>query len=311
MKRYGFGVDVGGTTCKLGLFADDGTLLEKWEIPTDRTDGGSHILPDVAAAIEGALARHQIARGDVLGVGVGVPGAVLNGVVNRCVNLGWGVVAVERELAALTGFPVRAANDANLAALGEAWMGSGRDYRSVVLITLGTGVGGGVVLDGEIRNGAHGAGGELGHIVVRPEETLRCSCGNCGCLEQYASATGVARLARERLARGEESVLRGAEPLTAREVFDAAKAGDALARSVADEVCALLGRAAATVCNVVDPEAVLIGGGMSRAGQILLDGMAESFRASAFHACRNTPILLASLGNDAGIYGGMRLVLGK
>ena len=310
--QYGFGVDVGGTTCKLGLFTDDGTLLEKWEIATDVTDGGKNILPNIAAAITDQMTERGMARGDVAGIGVGVPGAVRDGVVNRCVNLGWGVVEVERELSALTGLPVRAANDANIAALGEAWMGSGRDYRSIVMITLGTGVGGGVILDGKIWNGAHGAGGELGHIMVNPEETLRCGCGNCGCLEQYASATGVARIAKQRLARSNEwSVLRSADELTAREVFDAAKDGDALAFSVVREVCTLLGRAVATVCNVVDPEAVLIGGGMSRAGQIILDEMEDGFRSAAFPACRDTKILLASLGNDAGIYGGMRLVLDR
>ena len=311
MKKYGYGVDLGGTTCKLGLFETNGTLVEKWEIPTDTSENGVRILPDIAAAIQGNMKAHNVTPKDVCGVGIGVPGAVnADGVVNRCVNLGWGVVDVRGELSKLCGLPVRVANDANIAALGEAWMGAGQGFGSIVMVTLGTGVGGGIVIDGKILNGQNGAAGEMGHIRVNPKETVPCNCGNRGCLEQYASATGIVRVARNRLEQyKKETALKKFDPLTAKDVFDEAKAGDVLANDVVKEVCTLLGGAIATVCNVVNPEAVLIGGGVSKAGLILLGALEEGFHQGVFHACRDTKILLATLGNDAGIYGGVRLTL--
>ncbi len=315
MKRYGYGVDLGGTTCKLGLFETDGTLLDKWEIPTNREDDGKYILSDISDAIRKKTAERGLKKADIWGVGIGVPGAVdNNGVVNRCVNLGWGVVDVRGDLADLTGLPVRVANDANIAALGEAWMGAGKGYSSIIMVTLGTGVGGGVIVDGKILNGFNGAAGEMGHIRVNPDEILPCSCGNKGCLEQYASATGIVRMAKLRLQEKspeekdkkwenakKETALRHHENLTAKDVFDDAKAGDAFAGKVVHEVCTILGSAIGTVCNIVNPEAVLIGGGVSKAGLILLSELEEGFHLSVFHACRNTKILLATLGNDSGI----------
>ncbi len=313
MERYGFGIDLGGTTCKLGLFQVDGTLMEKWEIPTDTRENGKNVLPDIAASVEEKIRQHHISREQIIGAGIGVPGAVNNeGVVNRCINLGWGIVPVSKELSSLLSVPVYTANDANVAALGEAWKGSGNGYSSIAMITLGTGIGGGVVLDGQIINGFHGAAGELGHIVVNPEEQDACNCGNHGCIEQYASATGIVRQARKQLAESSvDSVLRKEQDLSAKSVFDAAKAGDVLAKKIAEEVCDMLGRVIGTICNVINPEAVIIGGGVSRAGDILLELVQEGFRNSVFHASRDTVIRLASLGNDAGIYGAMKLLLNK
>jgi len=313
MEYYGFGIDLGGTTCKLGLFQADGTLMEKWEISTDTRENGKNVLPDIAASVEEKIRQHHISREQIIGAGIGVPGAVNSeGVVNRCINLGWGIVPVSEELSSLLGVPVYTANDANVAALGEAWKGSGNGYSSIAMITLGTGIGGGVVLDGQIINGFHGAAGELGHIVVNPEEQDACNCGNHGCIEQYASATGIVRQARKQLAESrEDSVLRKEQNLSAKSVFDAAKAGDALAKKIAAEVCNMLGRVIGTICNVINPEAVIIGGGVSRAGEILLELVQEGFQDSVFHASRDTVIRLASLGNDAGIYGAMKLLLNK
>ena len=313
MERYGFGIDLGGTTCKLGLFQVDGTLMEKWEIPTDTRENGKNVLTDIAASVEEKIRQHHISREQIIGAGIGVPGAVNNeGVVNRCINLGWGIVPVSKELSSLLSVPVYTANDANVAALGEAWKGSGNGYSSIAMITLGTGIGGGVVLDGQIINGFHGAAGELGHIVVNPEEQDACNCGNHGCIEQYASATGIVRQARKQLAESSvDSVLRKEQDLSAKSVFDAAKAGDVLAKKIAEEVCDMLGRVIGTICNVINPEAVIIGGGVSRAGDILLELVQEGFRNSVFHASRDTVIRLASLGNDAGIYGAMKLLLNK
>ena len=309
--RYGFGVDVGGTTVKLAWFDEEGTLLHKWEIPTVTEGGGSAILPDIAKAVEGFLAENKIDKSQVIGIGVGVPGPVNDqGVVNRCVNLGWGVFNVAQTLSELTGLPVRAGNDANVAALGEAWKGGGMGCDNMVLATLGTGVGGGIIIGGKPVSGAHGAGGELGHIPLCKDETEPCGCGKFGCAEQYCSATGVVRVTKRYLdAHDTPSVLRDLETLTAKDIFDAAKAGDAAAQEALEQVYDLMGQFLASICCVADPEVVVLGGGVSRAGQPLLDGTRKYFDRYVFHASRNTRFALASLGNDAGAYGAFKLVL--
>lgn len=308
--KYGFGVDVGGTTCKLGFFAEGGALLEKWEIHTDTRDNGSRIPVDIAAAIENKLQERGIAKADVLGVGVGVPGPVLDdGTVKRCVNLGWGVINISEILGDLLQLPVKAGNDANVAALGEMWRGGGMGYENVVMVTLGTGVGGGIVLGGKILSGTNGAAGEIGHMKVEEQETATCGCGNHGCLEQYVSATGIVRMAKKRLAEDDTpTVLRNVDNLTAKDVADAAKAGDAVALEQMEQLGRILGTAMANVACVVDPQIIVIGGGVSRAGQILIDAVERRFRQRAFHACADTRFALATLGNDAGIYGCMKMV---
>ena len=311
MKEYGFGVDVGGTTCKLGFFKTDGTLLDKWEIVTDTSNNGANILKDITDAIYEKMAENNITKDDVQGIGVGVPGAVTpDGVVNRCVNLGWGVVPIEKDLAEISGMKVRAANDANIAALGEAWMGGGKGCDSVVMVTLGTGIGGGIVINNQIITGHHGAAGEIGRIVVNPDEILECNCGNHGCIEQYASATGIVRLAKRHMDRSQKaSPIRDIADLTAKDVFDYAKKKDELSVEIVETVCGLLGKLIAKICNVVNPEIVLIGGGVSKAGNIIIENMMEDFTSEVFHASKDTKIALATLGNDAGIYGGLRLIL--
>lgn len=308
--KIGFGVDLGGTTVKLAVFDPQGKMLCKWEIPTVTENRGEKILPDIAGAILGYLEKEKIAKDDVIGIGIGVPGPVnTQGVVNGCNNLGWGVVEVEKVLSDLTGFPVKAGNDASVAALGESWVG-GKECENMVFVTLGTGVGGGIVVEGELLFGAHGAGGEIGHMVMNPLETIPCSCGNYGCLEQYGSATGIVRLAKEALAKTDApSSLRNAEKLTCKDVFDAAKAEDALAQAVLEQVYAYLGAAIANICNTVDPDAVVIGGGVSKAGQLLLDGIERHFKRHVFHAVAPVEFRLAQLGNDAGAYGAYKLIL--
>ncbi len=311
MKTYGFGVDIGGTTVKLGLFCTDGTLLDKWEIPTRTEDDGSHILPDVAEAIKGKIAEKAIDPSDVQGVGVGVPGPVTpEGIVRKCVNLGWGVFNVEDTLSELTGYPVKAGNDANVAALGEMWQGAGKGSDNIVMVTLGTGVGGGVIIDGHIVAGATGAGGEIGHIPVNAQETETCGCGKTGCLEQYASATGVVRLTKRALAASDQpSSLRTLAEVTAKDTFDAAKAGDTLALEVVEQFGEILGRGLAAIACVVNPEIFVIGGGVSKAGTIITDVVAKYYVPNAFHACREAQFKLAELGNDAGMYGCVRMIL--
>ena len=314
MAKYGFGLDLGGTTCKCGLFTNEGELLDKWEVPTDTSNGGVNILKNLAAAVKEKMAEKNISADDVSGVGIGIPGPVSgDGVVNRCVNLGWGVFNVEKEFSdELGGIKVKAGNDANVAALGEAWMGAAKEYSSSVMVTLGTGVGGGVIINDEIITGAAGAAGEIGHIRVNYTEEMTCGCGNHGCLEQYCSATGIARLAKIRLAMNEdESGLRAipTEIIDAKAVFDEAKKGDVVAKEVVKRACEYLAQGLQVISAVVNPEAFVIGGGVSKAGQILIDEVEYRFNQIAFHGCRNTKIILATLGNDAGIYGAMKLIL--
>lgn len=314
MKQYAVGFDLGGTTCKIGFFRTDGTLLEKWEVSTDRKDDGIHIIPNLAENIRSYLKGKKISTDEIEGAGIGVPGAVTpDGTVNRCVNLGWNDKRpVGKQMSELTGFPVVVGNDANVAAMGEYFRGAGQDTQSMVMVTLGTGIGGGIVIENRLLTGFNGAGGEIGHIHVDDTETEKCGCGNKGCIEQYASATGIVRMAQKALLRESmDSPLRKLEHLTAKDVFDEAKAGDRLAGIVVDEVCTRLGRMLAIVANVVNPEVFVIGGGVSKAGQIIIDRLRPSFEQYAFHACRNTRIELAKLGNDAGIYGGVGLVLSK
>ena len=311
MKKYGFGVDIGGTTIKMGFFETNGTLLDKWEIKTNTANGGADILSDVAKAIDNKLAQEGISKNDVQGIGIGVPGPVKSdGVVNRCVNLGWGIVNVSEELGALTGLQVKVGNDANVAALGEMWQGGAKGCKDVVMVTLGTGVGGGIIIDGKIVAGFHGAGGEIGHINVNPDEIEACNCGNYGCLEQYASATGIVRMAKRKLAKtDDETTLRKFEPLTAKDIFDEAKAGDEVAKELVDELGEILGATLAKICCVVNPEAVVIGGGVSKAGTILIDTVQDHFKETAFFAAKETRFELATLGNDAGIYGCAAMIL--
>lgn len=309
--RYGFGVDVGGTTIKLAYFDHEGNMLHKWEIPTNTANNGEAILPDIAAAIGGYLKENRIPDQDIIGIGVGVPGPVNDeGIVNKCVNLGWGQVDLHTTLSKLTGFGVKAGNDANVAALGECWKGGGAGAKNMVMATLGTGIGGGIIVGGRLIAGAHGAGAEIGHIVVNKEETESCGCGNRGCIEMYGSATGVVRVAKRYLAAYDgPSCLRGLENLQCKDVFDGAKAGDGAALAILEQVYDLLGNFAATVCAVADPEVVVFGGGVSKAGQVLIDGISRYFQKYAFHACRGTRLTLASLGNDAGAYGAFKLAL--
>ena len=309
--RYGFGVDLGGTTVKIAYFNENGDLLDKWEIPTVIADAGKQILPDIAASVDNYLQAKYIDKSQIIGIGIGVPGPVDGkGVVNKCVNLGWGVFNIHEELSALTGLPVRAGNDANVAALGEAWKGGGNGCDNMIMATLGTGVGGGIIVDGKPVSGVHGAGGEIGHMVLNHHETERCGCGKRGCTEQYCSATGVVRVAKRHLSTSSKaSSLRNIVNLTCKDVFDAGKAGDALALEILEQVYGYLGRFLANVCVVVDPEIVVLGGGVSRAGQMLLTGAKKYFDQYIFHASRDIRFALASLGNDAGAYGAFKLVL--
>lgn len=311
MKTYCFGIDVGGTSVKCGLFHTDGTLVEKWEIPTRTENNGQNILPDVAETINAKIAEKNIDKADVEGVGIGIPGPINSRGEAACaVNLYWGFTPVAQILGDLTGLKAQAGNDANVAALGEAWKGAAAGAQNIIMITLGTGVGGGIIINGKILAGSHGAGGEIGHALVVRGEEEKCNCGNHGCLEQYASATGIVRVAGRVLAASEDdSTLRELQNITAKDVLDAFKAGDAVAVRIMEYVGDLLGGAIAGFTTVVDPEAIVIGGGVSKAGQPLIDCIEKYYQRYAFSSCKETPIVLATLGNDAGIYGAAKMVL--
>lgn len=310
MKEYCFGIDIGGTTIKCGLFTVHGEVLDKWEIKTRTENNGINILPDVAEAVSGKIAEKGLRREEIAGVGVGVPGPVdEEGNVPVAVNLHWGYVQLSKQLTELTGLPVKAGNDANVAALGEMWKGGAAGCHNVVMVTLGTGVGGGIIINGQIVTGSNGAGGEIGHIHVDDTIEQVCGCGNQGCLEQVASATGIVYLAKRKLAScSTSSVLREGE-VSAKTVFDAVKAGDALAQEIAEEFGKYLGTALAGIAGVVDPEVFVIGGGVSKAGPVLFDYIKKYYKKYVFSGCRNAEFALAKLGNDAGIYGAAKLVL--
>ncbi len=308
--KYCFGIDIGGTTVKIGLFRTDGELIDKWEIPTHTENQGEAILPDIAEALKKKLEEKKISTSEMSGAGLGIPAPVgEDGIVQNTANLGWGYKEVKRELEELTGMKVAVGNDANVAALGEMWLGAGKGQKDLIMVTLGTGVGGGVIVNGQPLSGAHGAGGEIGHLCVNYDETERCGCGKTGCLEQYASATGITRLARMRLeSDNEPSMLRDKE-LSAKEVFDALKAGDKVAEEIVEKFGSYLGHALANLAAVSDPAVIVIGGGVSKAGEILLGYIEKYYREKVFFANKGTRFVLAELGNDAGICGAAKLIL--
>lgn len=308
--EYCFGVDIGGTTVKIGLFKTDGELLDKWEIKTRTENKGEAILPDVAESLKQKIEEKGIDASSMSGIGIGIPAPVdAKGIVQNTANLGWGYKEVRREMEELTGMKVAVGNDANVAALGEMWLGAGKGQENMIMVTLGTGVGGGVIVNGQPLVGAHGAGGEIGHLCVNYEETDHCGCGNQGCLEQYASATGITRLANKRLqADDAASLLRGQE-ISAKAVFDALKDGDKVAEEIVEEFGSYLGHAMANLAVVTDPAVIVIGGGVSKAGEILLGYVEKYFKEKAFFANKETEFVLATLGNDAGICGAAKLIL--
>ena len=309
MKKYSLGIDIGGTTVKLGLFDLDGKLLYKWEIETRKIENGRYILSDIAKSIDEILEDKKINKDEVIGVGVGVPGPVKEDkIVLGCVNLGWPVFNVSAELEKLLNLPVKVANDANIAALGEMYKGGGKGYENMIMVTLGTGVGGGVIIDGKVIAGFSGAGGEIGHINVNPHEKISCNCGRKGCLEQYASATGLTRLAKEILAKENcDSKLRNIKEITAKDIFDLAKENDKLCIKIIDKFSNILGRALSNIACICNPQVFVIGGGVSKAGDMLLDNIKKYYLENAFHATVDTQFKLATLGNDAGIFGGAKL----
>lgn len=312
MNHYGIGIDVGGTTIKLGIFDETGILYHEATIKTRAEQQGAFILTDIADAVQRSIKDSGIDQVKIIGIGIGIPGPVdALGVVSECVNLGWKQTAVTASLEAATGLPCLAENDANVAALGEVWKGGGAGYHNMVMMTLGTGVGGGIILQDHIQSGAHHAGGELGHIKVHLDETEVCGCGKKGCLEQYASASGIVRMAKNALQQYPASRLAKMTTFTCKDVFDAMEQQDELAAIVVSKVNTYLAHACATISCVCDPEVFVIGGGVSLAGAALLTGIQEQFQTFCFPSAAKTEFKLAVLGNQAGIYGAVKLVFDR
>ena len=312
-KQYYIGIDVGGTSVKEGLFDEDGNPLAKASVPTPPIVDAAGFAA-VTEAIDQVVAKAQIPRAFVAGIGLAVPCPIpasgdAKVKANIAINLPELRVAIQEHCPDAV---VKYENDANAAAMGEAWLGSAKGVQNVVMVTIGTGVGGGVIVNGDVVSGVVGAGGEIGHITVNRHETATCGCGKHGCLEQYSSATGVVRCMKKLLDENPDTpcTLRGTD-FAAKDVFDAARAGDALAAREVDEMTDTLGMALASIASTTDPEMFMVGGGVARAGDVLFNPLREHFKTYAFSSCRETPIVAATLGNDAGIYGAVRLIVGE
>lgn len=316
MNKKLLGIDLGGTTVKFGVLTLEGTIQEKWAIETNTLEDGKHIVPDIIASIKHRLELYGLTKDDFVGIGMGSPGAVdrVNNTVTGAYNLNWATSqAVGKAIEEAIGIPFAIDNDANVAALGERWVGAGDNNPDVVFVTLGTGVGGGIIADGNLIHGVAGAGGEIGHIIVEPEHGFACTCGNHGCLETVASATGVVRVARLLAETYEGSseiklAIDNGEPVTSKAIFQAAAAGDTFADSIVDKVAFYLGLATANISNILNPDSVIIGGGVSAAGEFLRSRVQQYFDRFSFPQVRqSTKIKIAELGNDAGIIGAASL----
>lgn len=319
-EQWIVGVDLGGTTTKIAFINLNGEILQKWEIPTDNANEGQNITRNIANAINQKLADLNEQKSKLIGIGMGAPGPIdyETGVVLNVVNLGWkDNFPLQESLHSLTDLPVVIENDANCAALGEMWNGAGKGARDLVCVTLGTGVGGGVIANGDIVRGINGAAGEIGHITSIPFGGAPCNCGKSGCLETIASATGIVRLAKNELSKDDAKgplavILSENGDVTAKDVFDSARNGDELAKKIVDEVAFHLGYALANIANTLNPETIVLGGGVSRAGGLLLDAVKVNFSMFAFSAVRDsTALSLATLGNDAGAIGAAWLIKNK
>lgn len=305
--RYGFGVDILGTHIKFGFFDEDGKMLKKWQVALERGQDSSRVITAIAEEVDRCLSNYGIFEDDVIGIGVGIPGPVSStGVVNKCVNFSWGVFNIDRALSGLTGLRVKSSNTANLSALGECWNGQGS--RNMVFMAMNTGLGGGIVCEGSLVNGASGGAGEIGHIIVNKKETEACTCGKYGCVEQYCSPAGIVRVARRQLAASRiPSVLRNIRIFDYQDVMNAAAGGDRLAKQAMEQVYDYAGQALAAVCCVTNPDTIVLGGEFCKIGQSAMDSISRAFRRYVFHANENVRFRFAALNQDASICGAFQL----
>ncbi len=307
MRKYLLGIDIGGTSIKLGKFNLVGDLLEKWSIRTNSENKGEKILPDIVKSI-----KKNVSISEVKGIGFGVPGPVRNNIVLSCVNLGWGMKNISDEVHQLIAdfeVKVKVENDATVATAGEKFKGVAKGYKSVVMFTLGTGIGGGIIINDQILDGIDGTAGEIGHIHIDTIHGFKCNCGKTGCLETVASARGIVNVARANMERYTlPSPLRKIKYLSAKKVFDFAKMGDELAKKSISESMAYLAKAMAYVSYIINPEIIVIGGGVSYAGDFIIAEIEKHYYKEVEPFISHTHFALASLGNDAGIFGACYLV---
>lgn len=316
-KKYCAGIDIGGTTVKIALIDTEGFIAEKWEIPTSLQNAGSSIPYDIWESIKRKMKVSSIKLNQLIGIGAGAPGFVdtNTGFIYQAVNIGWKDYPLGEILRDLSGIPVYVENDANLAALGENWKGSGNRSDNLIAITLGTGVGGGIIVNGSILNGVNGMAGEIGHITVEPGGVL-CTCGRMGCLETVASASAISRIATEKVNSKPESKTKLAElykqngNLSAKDVFDLAAEKDTVALQIVNHIANVLGMAIANAATLINPSRIVIGGGVSKAGDVLLSPLKEAYSSYALpRVNKASEFVLAELSNDAGVFGGAYLVM--
>lgn len=317
MKDKIIAIDLGGTTCKLAIVSIEGEILQKWSIKTNVLNQGQAIVPDIIESIRERMALYQLSEADFLGMGMGSPGTINHAdkTVTGAYNLNWqGMVPVGRLFEEAFGLPFQLDNDANIAALGEQRYGSGDNAQDVVMVTLGTGIGGGVIVDGKIVQGSSGAAGEIGHMTIDKHSVIGCTCGKQGCLEALASATGIVNLAREYSeAFSGESVIKSTidsgEEVTAKDIFEASLAGDIFAGHIVNEYTDYLGLGCSHIVNMLNPYKIILGGGVSQAGEPLRERVAMACDTYTFPALKGkTDIVIASLGNDAALLGAAELV---
>ncbi|MFP3126066.1 ROK family glucokinase [Ectobacillus funiculus] len=309
-ERWLVGVDVGGTSIKIAFINLVGDIIHSWEIATDKREKGRYIPIDIARSIDKKLNELDQAKSKLIGIGAPGPVNVQDGSIEVAVNLGWRNFPLQDILERETSLPVVVDNDANIAAIGEMWRGAGKGAKNLICVTLGTGVGGGIIVNGEIVHGVNGAGGEIGHITAVPKNGALCNCGKTGCLETVASATGIARLALEELTSTNKlgklmDSYTMHQTVTSKLVFDAANEGDETAKQVIDQVVFYLGLALANLANGLNPEKIVVGGGVSKAGHTLLKPLKEQFAQFTFsRVAQGVELVIATLGNDAGVVGG-------
>jgi glucokinase len=317
MNKYILALDIGGTSVKLGLLSESGRVIYKWSIPTNKKESGKYILSECWESVLDRCNKYNIKHSELLGIGVGIPGYVKpkSGFIHEAINIGWKKKQIASELVELTALPVAIENDANLVALGEHWKGAGKGIDHILAVTLGTGVGGGVISNGELVNGINGMAGEIGHIIVDTSGSL-CNCGNIGCLETVASATGIVRQAMEIIKGNPNSMLarfyQENENLTSRDVFTLASCGDFYAQKIIDRVAYALGNTFAMVGLTINPEKIVIGGGVAEAGESFRTQIDSYFRKFANPLVKEKcEITFATLGNDAGLVGAAILLMQK
>ena len=312
--KHTIGIDLGGTNIKAGILDGDGELIYRCSVATEAEQGFEHVFCRLVQLVENCICAADLTKADIAAIGYGTPGPMSHeeGIVYASPNLpGWENIPLRARFSEATGLPVTLDNDANAAAYGEFVAGAGKGTRDMVMLTLGTGIGGGIVLDGRLQRGAFDNAAEIGHTIAVPNGRP-CPCGQRGCLERYGSANAVAERFVEELQAGEDSLLKSrldaGETLSSVDVAKAAQKGDVLAARIWDEACLYLALACLNIQHMLNPECVVLGGGLTGAGDQLLKPIREHFEHQAWTVATDFPrIELATLGDDAGVIGAATL----